>query len=319
MRQLIETLRDGAASTESGNQAIRTSAAEHGADLLRQGFTIAQVVHGYGSVCQAVTDMAVQKKASITTAEFRTLNQCLDAAIAGAVSEYRRGRDHDVSERSTERLGVLSHELRNHLSSAMLAFEILQKGQVGTSGSTGAVLERSLSGLLNVVDRALSEVRLEAGTQRRALARVAAVVEEVEASAMIEAKSRGLTLTVLPGDYELLVEVDRHLFASALSNLLQNAIKFTPLGGRVCMAVRPAKGRVLIEVSDECGGLPGGKTEDLFLPYAQKSSDRSGLGLGLSIARQSVQANDGTLSVRDLPGHGCVFTVDLPAAAPRTP
>ena len=178
----------------------------------------------------------------------RQTGQALERARLFESERDAREEAEKASRAKDEFLAILSHELRNHLSSAILAFEILKKGQVGTSGSTGAVMERSLSGLLNVVDRALSEVRLEAGTQRRALARVAAVVEEVEASAMIEAKSQGLTLTVIPGDYELLVEVDRHLFASALSNLLQNATKFTPLGGRLCMAAPPATGPGLVPV-----------------------------------------------------------------------
>ena len=76
------------------------------------------------------------------------------------------------------------------------------------------------------------------------------------------------------------------------------------------------EGRVLIEVEDECGGLPPGKAEELFRPFEQRSSDRSGLGLGLAISMQSVEANGGELSVRDLPGKGCVFTISLPLAPP---
>jgi signal transduction histidine kinase len=68
----------------------------------------------------------------------------------------------------------------------------------------------------------------------------------------------------------------------------------------------------MIEVKDECGGLPDGKAEELFRPFEQKSSDRTGLGLGLSISRRAVQANDGTLSVRNIAGVGCIFTIDFP-------
>jgi len=69
---------------------------------------------------------------------------------------------------------------------------------------------------------------------------------------------------------------------------------------------------ILIEVQDQCGGLPPGSAEKMFTPFTQRSDDRSGLGLGLSIARESIEADDGTLSVRDLPGAGCVFTISLP-------
>jgi signal transduction histidine kinase len=70
--------------------------------------------------------------------------------------------------------------------------------------------------------------------------------------------------------------------------------------------------RILIEVEDKCGGLPPSDIETMFLPFAQSGADRSGLGLGLSISRRSVEANGGTLNVRDVPESGCVFTIDLP-------
>src|SRR4029453_18659879 len=75
------------------------------------------------------------------------------------------------------------------------------------------------------------------------------------------------------------------------------------------------EGRILIEVEDECGGLPPGQAEDLFRPFAQRSSDRSGLGLGLAVAREGVAVNGGEIRVRNLPGRGCIFTMELPRLA----
>jgi hypothetical protein len=72
---------------------------------------------------------------------------------------------------------------------------------------------------------------------------------------------------------------------------------------------------VLIDVEDECGGLPPGKAEDLFRPFEQRGADKSGLGLGLSISMKGVRANGGEIRVRNLPGKGCTFTVDLPRAS----
>jgi signal transduction histidine kinase len=70
--------------------------------------------------------------------------------------------------------------------------------------------------------------------------------------------------------------------------------------------------RILIEVKDHCGGLPPGPAENLLRPFVQRGTDRTGLGLGLEICRRSVEANHGTLGVRDIPGIGCVFTIALP-------
>jgi hypothetical protein len=83
LTQLGETLR----LASSGSEAMARSAAAHGADLLRMGFTVAQVVHDYGDVCQTVTELADETDAPITTDEFHTLNRCLDDAIAVAVTE----------------------------------------------------------------------------------------------------------------------------------------------------------------------------------------------------------------------------------------
>jgi signal transduction histidine kinase len=75
---------------------------------------------------------------------------------------------------------------------------------------------------------------------------------------------------------------------------------------------------VRIAVEDECGGLPPGDPRDLFRPFAQRSKDRSGLGLGLPISQRGVEASGGEIAVRDVPGTGCVFTVSLPRVAAAT-
>jgi signal transduction histidine kinase len=99
---------------------------------------------------------------------------------------------------------------------------------------------------------------------------------------------------------------------SAVGNLLQNAFKFTRPHTEVLLNAYATADRVLIDVEDNCGGLPPGDAERLFQPFTQGGADKSGVGLGLSICRRSVEANHGVLSVRDLPGKGCVFTIDLP-------
>jgi signal transduction histidine kinase len=71
---------------------------------------------------------------------------------------------------------------------------------------------------------------------------------------------------------------------------------------------------VLIEVEDECGGLPDGNANLLFQPFEQRGADRTGCGLGLAISRWGAEANGGRIYARDQPDHGCIFTVDLPRA-----
>src|ERR1700737_1895396 len=85
--------------THSSSEISR-GAQKHGDELLRKGFTVDQVVHDYGDLCQAVTDLAVEQKAPITVEEFRTLNSCLDNAIAGAVTEFGRQRDQNIADQN---------------------------------------------------------------------------------------------------------------------------------------------------------------------------------------------------------------------------
>ena len=322
--QLIQMLRaeqlDPTAEPTSDADALSAdidrAAALHGGELLRKGFTVDQVVHDYGDLCQAVTELARDEKESISVDEFHTFNRCLDSAIAGAVTEFGRQRDHVIFEESArtlnERLGSLAHELRNLLNTATLAYAAIKGGHGAVVGATGAVLDRSLEGLRSLVDRALADVRLTAGLQaRHKLTSLDMVLEEVRIAAQLDATARGVAFTVSiePG---LSIATDREMLSSALANLLQNAFKFTQPGGHVSLTARVAVDRVLIEVADQCGGLPPGWAEELFLPFTQRSDDRSGVGLGLSISRRAVHAIGGTLEVRDVPGTGCIFTIDLP-------
>ncbi|MDB4996548.1 MAG: Sensory box histidine kinase/response regulator [Myxococcaceae bacterium] len=314
--QLGVALRLARASDVVDHDKIAESAGRHGRDLLRMGLTIAQVVHDYGDICQTITALAVEQNAPISTDEFRTLNLCLDDAIAGAVTEFSRLREHAIADEGTERLGVLSHELRNLLHTAMLSFDSIKSGRVAPGGSTGLVHGRSLIGLRDLIDRSLTDVRLDVGLGRLDLISAAELVEEVEIGASLQAQVRGLVFVVMTVERTLTVEGDRPVLTAAISNLLQNAFKFTRNGGRVTLTTTVTDGHVRFEVEDQCGGLPPGKTEDLFRAFSQRSADRSGLGLGLSICLKAAKANGGEIEVRDLPGKGCVFSLVLPQKRP---
>ena len=327
--QVISALRldplSGASNTDMAR--IRTSswniggtAAQHGNELLRSGFTVSQVVHDYGDLCQAITDLAIEQNATISVAEFRTLNRCLDLAIADAVTEFSRQREELWSGAAitpaNERLGFLGHELRNLIGTAILALATVKKGGVGLGGATGALLDRTLIGLRDLVDRTLFEVRLSAGIPpRRERIVVRQFIGEAEDAAALDAAARHVELVVVPISADLAIEGDRQILAAALVNVLQNAVKFTRPDSRVSLKAYATGDRVLIDVEDRCGGLPDGKLDNLFRPFEQRGVERTGLGLGLPISRRGVEANGGTLRVHDLPGTGCVFSIDLPLAS----
>jgi signal transduction histidine kinase len=309
---LLDQLIDVMGSSSASPATIRASATLHGGHLLRRGFTVGQVVHDYGGVCQAITELAVEANAPITAEEFRTLNRFLDDAMALAVTEYTRQREESIANDGREKLGALAHELRNSLGSAMISFDILRTGSVGYGGSTANVLAASLRRLSSLIDSSLAGVRLDAGLRAPERVSLREFIEEVEVGASMEANARGATLIVTPVERAVDVEVDRALLAAAVANLLNNAFKFGRAGGHVALRTSSTDARALVEIEDECGGLPPGQAETLFRPFEQRSANRTGLGLGLSISRKSIEADGGELRVRDLPGVGCVFTIDLP-------
>ena len=133
LAQLLRELSD----SESQTDAMAKGARAHGRDLLRQGLTVAHVVHDYGDVCQSVTDLAVETNAPIDAEGFRTLNRCLDDAIAGAATAH-------VSEDAFGRDRMSQAALQTLVDTAISSFEALHTGRVGVSGSTGALLGRTL-------------------------------------------------------------------------------------------------------------------------------------------------------------------------------
>ncbi|HEV8113202.1 MAG TPA: HAMP domain-containing sensor histidine kinase [Planctomycetota bacterium] len=284
----------------------------HGERSQKLGFSVAQLVHDYGDLCQVVTQLAMERRAPIDTEEFKTLNRCLDDAIAQAVTEHARVRERSISEGETERLGFLAHELRNLLQTASLSFEVLKLGTVGVGGSTGAVLARSLAGLRTLLDRTMAQIRLDANIRHCERVEIRSFLDETEAAGMIAAKDRGISLWVERAPDGVAVEADRQLLGSAVSNLLQNAFKFTREKGHVRVRALVSATRVVIEIEDQCGGLQPKQIEELFRGPHTNRRPNSGMGLGLSISKRAIEAMGGTLGARTQAEVGCVFTIDLP-------
>jgi signal transduction histidine kinase len=308
-----------AGGTGSALSEIGVSATAHGASLLALGYSVDQVVHDYGDLCQAITDLAFERDAPFSVDEFRTLNRCLDNAIADAVLEFTSLRDaralKDHANQARERAGFLVHELRNALSTATVAVSALEFGNLSVSGATGTVLKRSLASLGLLIDRAVDEVRQGVLSERRVFS-VAAFIEDAAAAARLEADAAGCGLDVRPVPQGISINGYRPMLQAALANLLQNAFKFTHPRTQITLQASLLDDMVLIEVHDQCGGLPRSAADTMFMPFTQRSANRTGLGLGLAIARHSVEADFGTLTVRDVPGTGCVFTISLPLHLP---
>ena len=296
---------------------IGVAAAAHGKALLALGFTVDQVVHDYGDLCQAITELAHERDAPFQVEEFRTLNRCLDNAIADAVSAFNAQHDTEVADRVTseanERLGLLAHELRNALQMANLSVRALELGGLTLTGATGSVLKRSLASMRSLVDSSLAEVRaVSQAPVPRTVFSLAALIEDARTAAQLEADVRGCVLIVAPVDPVLRVDANRDLLLGALGNLLSNAFRFTHRHTSVNLIAYEIDDRLFIDVEDRCGGLPASYAKAISALSVRLSPDRTGPGLGLAIARQNIESMGGTLTVRNLPDMGCVFTIGLP-------
>jgi len=125
--------------------SIGRAAALHGAQMLNRGYTVDQVVRDYGDVCQTVTELAIDQRSTITIDEFRTLNRCLDDAIAVAVTAFGQARRvEEQGEALQSRLESIADDQRRLIDTALQAFSAVRTGSIGFSGATGTVLMHTL-------------------------------------------------------------------------------------------------------------------------------------------------------------------------------
>jgi hypothetical protein len=149
--------------------AIGRAATLDGTELLRRGYAVDQVVHHYGDVCQAITELAVRRASPINADEFRTLNRCLDEAIADAVTAFADERENALVDQATElhvRLGALADEQRRLIDMSLQTFLSIQSGQLAPRGATGSALVKTLMELRDLVERTLPEIRLISGVTK---------------------------------------------------------------------------------------------------------------------------------------------------------
>jgi hypothetical protein len=169
--QLVDTLRleqSTAIRTESEPQPtpapteIGRSAALHGSEMLQRGYTVDQVVHGYGDVCQSITELAVEQGAPVSADEFRTLNRCLDNAIADAVTSYAEGGQSSINahaENLGERLNAFAIDHEHLLELAMKSYAAIQTGTIGPSGATGIAHRNLLLALRSLTRQFMNQAR----------------------------------------------------------------------------------------------------------------------------------------------------------------
>jgi signal transduction histidine kinase len=223
----------------------------------------------------------------------------------------------------------MSHELRTPLNAIAGHAQLIELGLHGpvTSAQREALsrIERSQRHLLSLVNDVLNLARVDSGREEYTIDRVeitplvGAIVSMIEPLLTSSQLSCGVTdqLRELP---QVVVLADREKVQQILLNLLTNAIKFTPAGGRITIAaeVDRASNVAHIDVIDTGIGIPTEKIESVFEPFVQLatrlSTRQDGIGLGLTISRKFALAMKGDLTVRSQPGDGSRFRLSLPVA-----
>jgi signal transduction histidine kinase len=216
-----------------------------------------------------------------------------------------------------EILGIVAHDLRNPLNTIHMATSLLleEPGLEKPRISQLRIIQRSGERMNRLIQDLLSVTAIEAGRLSIAPRKVTVHDLFLEASEMLEpiVREKSITFTVTAADDLPAVRADSARVIQVLSNLVGNAVKFTPPGGTITLAAVRSDGSVQCSVSDTGPGIPPAQIPRLFGKFWQaKRGDGRGVGLGLAIARGIVEAHGGTIEVKSELGQGSVFTFALP-------
>jgi signal transduction histidine kinase len=299
----------GGASAASNGSAASVA---HGTQRLRVGFDLAEVLREYEILTECILDEVEAVGGSISTRAFRRVQALVNAGRAEATSAYIDRRDMEMTRTHSQHVAFIAHELRSPLMTAFLALTALRKNERTEDHWALGMLTRNLNALRELIDQVLTADRLAGQIQlKRESFDLRAVLEQVVAEAQLAAQERHVEIA-LQAPEALLFSGDQRLLRSAIGNVLGNAVKFTHEGSAITVRAGRHDGNIRVEVEDGCGGLPEGSEAQLFEPFVQRGDDRTGFGLGLAIVKQALEAHGGRVSVRNLPGKGCVFALDLP-------
>lgn len=250
-----------------------------------------------------------------------------EAEEARAAVKDREHRLHYEAQLKDEFLATLAHELRNPLAPLRNVAEILRMEQLSQTGrqATG-VMERQISQLVRLIDDLMDVSRITRGqlTLRKDRLDLRSIIESAVETAQPQLTSAGVSLALdIPPD-PLWLEADATRISQVILNLLTNAAKFTPSGGRVWVTAKPLGDRVAVTVRDSGVGIAPDDQERVFGMFVQLNRDmrhsQTGLGIGLTLVKQMTEMHGGTVSVWSAGlGHGSEFTVTLPLAVPIAP
>ncbi|WP_288379712.1 PAS domain-containing protein [uncultured Massilia sp.] len=233
----------------------------------------------------------------------------------------------DANGRKTRFLATLAHELRNPLAPLRTGLDLMQLPGASQEalGRARAMMDRQLRQMVHLIDDLMDIARIDSGKIELKRERVAlgTIVGAAIEGVMPMVEAAGHDLAVALPEQPLWLDADPTRLAQVLANLLTNACKYTPGGGRIALAARRDGGDAVIEVRDSGIGIPPDALESVFEMFSQVSQNigraQGGLGIGLALVRSLVQMHGGTITAASAgAGQGSTFTLRLPLASLAT-
>jgi len=310
---LVEKLRSRGPVEDRGSDAWATIAREHALTRVRLGFDVSQLLREFVLLRRVVME-AAREEGVMNDAQTDRLVELIEGAVTEAVKSYVQSRDYQARRTEAEHIGFLTHELRNPLSTAMLAAARLARQGALTPEQrrTMDLMNRGHERLERMIDSVLTAERLHAGEieSHPTEVHLAEVVEQALTSARAAAAKKNLAFHVYVQP-ETLVFADPSLTQSVVQNLVDNAVKYTDQGS-VELSMEELPSDVMIHVRDTCHGISEAELQTIFEPFRRGHTGKPGSGLGLAIARQAVEAQGGTIGAESKGHSGCHFWFTLP-------
>jgi signal transduction histidine kinase len=296
---------------DNGAESWVRIAREHGITRVKAGFDIEQLAREFTILRKVIEKIALDAWV-LTGRSAITLADLIEAAIRKSVSAYVERRDYEARCRQAENIAFLIHELRNPLTSAVAAADLLRHDNVAAQQEVIAALERAHARFEKLIDSVLLTEQLEAGKIEPAYGEVRAcdLVVAATAAAQRSAAAKRIAFDVHCSP-ELVVSIDSELTRSALQNLVDNAVKYTD-SGRVDVTVEEDDATWTVHVRDTGPGLSDAELRTIFEPFTRGSTTKKGTGLGLAIGRRAIELQGGMMAAESPGESGSHFWFALP-------